>query len=151
MDTVNVNRTNTGRPAETGEPAVYATAEPTLGELVAELSEDMSKLVRNEIKLAKVETMETVSTASRNVALMAGGGLLAYAGLIVLLIGLAILVGQAINSYWLAALLVGVIVIGIGGVLLSIGRSGLKNLSVTPEKTIETLKDDARWIKEQVK
>jgi hypothetical protein len=129
---------------------VYATDEPTMGQLITSLSEDFSSLVRKEIKLAKVETMETVSTASRNVVMLAAGGLVAYAGFLALLGGLTILIGVAINNYWLAALLVGVIVLGIGAILLSSGRAGLKRMSLTPEKTIETLKDDARWVKEQV-
>lgn len=156
-----INRPQTGGPARVGETAVYSTGdrmasdgslgEPTLGELITDLSEDFSNLVRQEIKLARVETMETVSRASRNVIMIAAGGALAYAGLIVLLLALAVLIGQAIDSYWLAGLLVGVIVLGIGGILISSGRNGLKNVSVTPEKTIETLKDDARWVKEQVR
>jgi uncharacterized membrane protein YqjE len=124
--------------------------EPTLGELISSLSEDFSNLVRKEIKLAKVETQESISHASRSVGMMVAGGLVAYAGLIVLLLGLAVLVGQAINSYWLAGLLVGIVVIGLGAILLSSGRASLKQVTVTPEKTIETLKEDARFVKEKV-
>lgn len=155
-----INRPRTDGPARVGETAVYTTdggtmsgssiGEPSLGELLTDLSEDLSSLVRQEIKLARVETMESVNRASRNVIMMAAGGALAYAGLIVLLLALAVLIGQAIDSYWLAGFLVGIIVLGIGGILISSGRNGLKNVSATPEKTIETLKDDARWVKEQV-
>jgi uncharacterized membrane protein YqjE len=124
--------------------------EPSLGELISSLSEDFSTLVRKEIKLAKVETQESIAHASRSVTMMVAGGLIAYAGLIVLLLGLAVLVGQAINSYWLAGLLVGVVVIGVGAILLSSGRASLKQVTVTPEQTIETLKEDARFVKEKV-
>lgn len=132
------------------DPRPYISSEPSLGELFTSLSSDFSTLVRKEIELAKVETMESVSTASKGAGLMAAGGMVAYAGLILVLIGIAIVVGQAINSYWLAALLVGVLVLGVGGVLFSSGKSALKNVSLTPDKTIKSLKEDARWVKEQV-
>ncbi len=132
------------------DPRPYPAAEPSLGELITSLSDDFSTLVRKEIELAKVETMESVSSASRGAGMMAAGGMVAYAGLLLVLIGIAILVGQAINSYWLATLLVGVLVLGIGGVLFSSGKSALKNVSLTPDKTIKSLKEDARWVKEQV-
>lgn len=131
-------------------PRVYPTSEPTLGELITSISDDFSTLIRKEVRLARVETMETVSTASRGAGMIAAGGMVAYAGLILVLIGISILVGQALDSYWLATLLVGVLVLGIGGVLLSSGRSALKDVNLAPEKTIESLKEDARWVKEQV-
>lgn len=121
-----------------------------MGQLITSLSEDFSSLVRQEIKLAKVETMETVSTATRSGVMLAAGGLVAYAGFLALLGGLTILIGSAIDNYWLAALLVGLVVLGIGAILIASGRASLKRVSLAPEKTIETLKDDARWVKEQV-
>jgi uncharacterized membrane protein YqjE len=127
-----------------------ATAEPSVGELVSSLSEDFTTLVRQEIKLAKVEMQESAAKATRNVAMMAAGGFVAYAGVILVLIALAILIGNAINSLWLGSLIVGIVVIVLGAILLSSGLSGLKNVSMTPEKTIETIKDDARFVKEKV-
>jgi hypothetical protein len=94
--------------------------------------------------------METVSTATRGAGLMAAGGMVAYAGLLLVLVGIAVLVGQAIDSYWLAALLVGVLVLGVGGILFSSGKSAMKNVNLTPDKTIESIKDDARMVKEQL-
>ncbi len=131
-------------------PKVYTTSEPSLGELITSLSDDFSTLVRKEIKLAKVETMETASTAARGAGMIAAGGAVAYAGLLLVLIGVAILVGQLLDNYWLAALLVGVLVLGIGGVLFTSGRSALKDVTIAPEQTIESIKEDARWVKEQV-
>jgi uncharacterized membrane protein YqjE len=152
MNITNTDRISSGSAVPpVDEPvSVYSTGEPTMGQLITSLSEDFSSLVRKEIKLAKVETMETVSEASRNLVMLAAGGLVAYAGFLALLGGLAVLIGAAIDNYWLAALLVGLVVLGIGAILLSSGRAGLKRVSLAPEKTIETLKDDARWVKEQV-
>lgn len=131
-------------------PTVYSTPEPTLGELFTSLTEDFSTLVRNEIKLAKAETMESVSTATRGGGLMAAGGFVAYAGLLIVLMGIAVLVGQAIGSYWLGAVLVGVLTLAAGAVIFFSGRSAMKNVNLTPDKTIESIKDDARMVKEQL-
>lgn len=126
-----------------------AETEPSLGQLFTELSDDMSTLVRQELELAKAETMQKVSQATRSIIMMVAGGLLAYAGLISLVIAAAIALG-ALMPYWLSSLIVGLVVIVIGAVLVMSGRSSLANLSLVPEKTVETLKQDARWAKEQV-
>jgi hypothetical protein len=52
---------------------------------------------------------------------------------------------------WLSALIVGIIVIAIGGIMIMAGRSSLQKISVVPEQTIESIKEDTEWAKEQVK
>jgi uncharacterized membrane protein YqjE len=126
-----------------------AQPEHSLGELFSELANDMTVLVRQEVELARTETMEKVSTATRSVMMMVVGGLLAYAGLVALVIAAAIALG-AMMPYWLSALIVGVVVIIIGAGILMSGRSSLTNINPVPEKTVETLKEDAKWAKEQV-
>jgi hypothetical protein len=106
--------------------------------------------MRQEIQLARAETMETVSKALRSMYKMAGGGLLAYAGLIVLLIGVAIGLG-AVMPYWLSALLVGIVTRVVGAILIQSGRSTIQDLTIVPEKTVESIKEDAEWVKEQVR
>lgn len=134
------------------EPAVYTapeTSEPTIGTLFTDLTEDMGKLVRQEIELARVETMQKVNRAMRSVVLMAAGGFVAYAGFITLLIAAAIGLGQ-IMPYWLSTLIVAVLVLIVGAILIGSGRSSLTNLTVVPENTVASIKEDARWAKEQV-
>lgn len=134
------------------DPAVheYSTPEPTLGELFTDLAGDLSTLVRQEIALARAETIETVRTATRSSAMMGVGGALAYAGLIVLLLAIAYLLGE-VMPLWLATLIVGIIAAAIGGGLIMAGKSRMANLSVVPERTVESIKEDAQWAKEQVK
>lgn len=137
----------------TGEPVRVIPTIPheeiSLGELFSQLASDMSTLVRKEIELARAETQEKISLATGSVVTMAAGGLVAYAGLIVLLAALAIWLTNYMDA-WLAALIVGAGVIAVGIVLITIGRSALANLSVVPERTIENIKQDARWAKEQI-
>lgn len=121
----------------------------SLGQLFSELSEDMSTLIRQEIKLAKAETQETIGQGVNSVIFMVAGGVVLYAGLIVFLIAIGAALALVMDP-WLAYGIVGVAVMLIGVVLLLSGRSKLQELSLTPEKTIETLKNDAQWAKEQI-
>lgn len=125
------------------------TSEPSIGVLFGELSEDLGTLVRKEIELARVETTEKVSKAVRSAVTLVAGGLVAYAGVIVILIAVAILLGEFM-PYWLSTLVVGLVVAIIGAVMVISGKNTLTNMSVVPEKTVDTLKEDARWAKEQV-
>lgn len=125
-------------------------SEPTLGDLFTSLTSDLTTLVRKEIELARTETMEKVSGVTRNVVMMVAGGLVAYAGLIALIMAAIFLLNRAM-SLWLSALIVGIVVIIIGAILLSIGKSSLNNMTVVPEKTVETMKENTEWAKEQVK
>lgn len=142
----------TAPPVSTHNPADpnHTEQQQSLGTLFTELVDDMSTLVRQEIQLARTETMEKVSTAMRSIIMMVVGGLVAYAGLIALVIAGAIALGNVV-PYWLAALIAGLVVILIGTGILMTGHSILADLTPVPEKTIETLKEDATWAKEQVK
>jgi membrane-bound ClpP family serine protease len=81
---------------------------------------------------------------------MAAGGFLAYAGLILLLIAVSVLVGDLLNNYWLSTLLVGLAVVVIGWVMLNSGKSQLNRMNLTPQKTIDTLSADAQMVKEKL-
>ena len=71
--------------------------------------------------------------------------------LLVLLAAVVLLLIDAGLEPWLAALLVAVAVLAIGAALVWRGREGLRTTSLTPERTIETLKEDAEWAKEQIR
>jgi len=126
------------------------TSEPTLGDLFGSLTSDLTTLVRKEIELARTETMEKVTGVTRNIVMMVAGGLVAYAGLIALIMAAIFLLNKSL-SLWVSALIVGIVVIIIGAILLSIGRSSLNNMTVVPEKTVESMKENTEWAKEQVK
>jgi hypothetical protein len=125
--------------------------ERSLGDLFGDLSRQLSTLIRKEIDLARTEMTSRARSATQDVVLIGAGGALAYAGLLVFLGAVVLLLVDAGFEPWLAALLVAVIAIAIGGALVWRGREGLTQTSLTPERTIETLKDDAEWAKEQIK
>lgn len=124
-------------------------SEPSLGELFGQLAQETGSLVRQEVQLAKVEITNKATSAGRNVGLIAVGGALTHAGFLVLLAaGVAGL--QAVMPIWAAALVVGVVVLGLGYALMMKGVGALKLLDPVPEKTVQTMKDNQSWVKEQM-
>ena len=124
--------------------------ERSLGELFAELAQDTSTLVRKEVQLAKTEMSQKASRVGKDVGFLAAGSAVAYAGLLALLAGVIVLLGQVIPM-WLAALLVGLVVAGVGYFLVRRGLDALKREDLAPRQTIETLKEDQQWAKDQTR
>ncbi len=124
--------------------------ERSLGDLLTGLTTDLSTLLRQEVQLAKVETMEKVNHATQSIVLMAAGGFVAYGGFLAIIA--AMVAGFSLwfsLSIWLSALLVGVLWIVVGLICLQIGRSTLQQVNVVPEKTLETMKGNVDMIKEK--
>lgn len=121
----------------------------SLGELFAELSRETSMLVRQEVALARTEMSRTASTVGKNVAFLALGGAVAYAGFLAILAAIVIALAEVV-AWWLSALIVGVIVGAVGYFLIDKGRDALKQATLTPEETINSLKEDREWMKEQI-
>ena len=122
----------------------------SLGELFAELTREMGTLVRAEVELARVEMTRKASRVGKDIGFLAAGAAVAYAGLLAILA--AVIIGLAALGvpWWLAALLVGLVVAGVGYALVQRGLSALKREDLTPRQTIETLKEDKDWAKEQI-
>ncbi len=123
--------------------------EPSLGELFAELARETSTLVRQEVELAKTEMSQKAARVGRDVAFLAIGGAVLYAGFLALLAALIVGLGQLGLPWWLAALLVGLVVAAVGGFLIQQGLTALRREDLTPRQTIATLKEDAEWAREQ--
>ena len=122
----------------------------SLGELFSELAQETSTLVRQEVALAKTEMGEKASRVGKDVGFLAAGGAVAYAGLLAILAAV-IVVLDTFLPLWLAALLVGLVVVGVGYFLVKKGLDALKSEDVAPRQTIETLKEDGQWIKDQTR
>lgn len=122
----------------------------TLGDLFADLTKETSVLVRQEVALAKAELTQKASRVGRDIGFLAVGGLVLYAGLLAIIAALIIILGTVGVPWWLSALLVGLVVVAIGGFLVQRGLQALKKEDLAPKQTIQTIKEDAEWIKEQV-
>ncbi len=120
----------------------------SLGELFSELSQDTTTLIRQEVNLAKTEMSQKASRVGKDVGFMAAGGAVAYAGLLAILAGVIALLGLVI-PLWLSALLVGLVVAVVGYFLVKRGLDALKQEELAPRETIQTLKEDKEWAKDQ--
>jgi protein-S-isoprenylcysteine O-methyltransferase Ste14 len=123
--------------------------ERPLGELFSDLVNETTTLVRNEVALAKVELTQKASTVGRNIGSLLVGGAIAYAALLALGAAAIMLLSNAMPG-WVAALIVGLIVAGVAWLLISKAITELKRTELTPQETVDSLKEDAQWIKDQI-
>ena len=121
-----------------------------LGDLFGDLAADMSNLVRQEVTLAKVEITQKAKYVGRNVGYLVIGGAVAYAALLAIIAAIIMLLAKVVPD-WGSALIVGVVVGAIGWMLIGKAMSALQQADLTPRETVETLKEDATWMKEQIK
>jgi len=122
----------------------------SLGELFGDLARDMGVLVRQEIGLASAEMTQKATRVGQHLAVLAIGGLVAYAGALAIIAAIIIWLGEVGLDWWLSALLVGLVVAIIGGLMIQRGINALKRVDPVPHETIQTLKEDGQWAKEQI-
>ena len=131
--------------AETTAPRSETTpkrSEASLGELVAEMTSELSSLFRQEVELAKVEGRQEVSRAARAGSKLAGAGVAGVLAALLVSMALAWLLDQAMNRA-LAFLIVGVVWAIVGAVLYATGRRDLKDLEALAA-TRTTIKEDVQ-------
>jgi len=126
--------------------------EKSLGELFADLAKGSSTLGRQEVALAKAEVTKKAKNVGAHAGKIAIGGALAFAGLIVFLAAVTLILVQVFGmAAWAASLLVALITLGVGGFMAMNGLNAIKEADLTPHETIDTLKEDVQWTKEQVR
>ncbi len=123
----------------------------SLGELFADLARETSTLVRQEVALARTELSQKAGEIGKDLGFLAIGGAVAYAGLLAIIAAIVIGLATLGLPWWLSALLVGLVVAGIGYFLVQRGLSALKREGLAPQQTLDTLKEDAEWVKEQAR
>lgn len=123
--------------------------ERSLGDLFSELAGETGTLIRQEVALAQVELTQKAAKVGKNVGFLVVGGAVAYAAVLALLTALIIGLGTIIG-YGFSALVVGIVVAVVAGILIMSALNALKNVDITPRQTVETIKEDAQWLKDQV-
>lgn len=122
-----------------------------VGELLSELAEQTSTLVRQELALARAELVEKGRHAGIGAGLIGGSGALALFAFGALTAALILLLDLAMAG-WLAALIVAVAYGAVAAVLALRGRREIEaSTPVVPEQTVETLKEDVEWARTQVR
>jgi hypothetical protein len=121
--------------------------------LLRELRDETTTLLRQEVTLAKVELKENASRLAGRAVQMAVGGFVAYAGIIVLLIGIGHLLGALFIrmgmsedlAAWVAPAVIGLVVALIGWGMLARATHALANDELTPRRTVDTMKENKEW------
>ena len=132
-----------------GEPVSSGKGrEAAAGELVKQLSEQVSRLVRNELKLASIEMTGKAKTAGKGAGLFGGGGVLAlYGG--GCLVACAVIALAGVLRPWLAALIIGVALMICAGIAALAGRGEFKKATPPiPSQAADSVKADVEQIKE---
>ena len=130
----------------------------TIGSLLRELFDEARDLFRQEVALAKTEASEKASVLGRNVAFIAAGGLVAFAGALFILAALSVLLAWILQNagmnegtaMWLGPLIVGLAVAIVGYILVNKGIKTLKDGSLKPERTIQSIKEDKEWTQQRL-
>ncbi len=126
----------------------------SIGELLKDLRDESSMLVRQEVALAKTELSQKAAKLGRNAGYLGVGSALAHAALILLLFGLSALLYHGLTeaglshmvSGWLSLLIVGGVTALIGYGLIQKAISAFKNETLVPEKTVNSLKENQEWL-----
>ena len=127
-------------------------SERSLGELFSDLTSQLGQLVHKEVELARTELTANAVRTARNASLIGAGGVVVHAGFLALVAAvIALLVSAFDLDVWVGALIVALVLFVAGFALIQRGRSQLEAGSLAPTRTIETLKDDAEWAKDQTR
>jgi hypothetical protein len=120
----------------------------SIGNLIGQVAGDVSTLFRQEVALAKAELKEEAVKAGKAGGMLAGAGFAGYMVAVLLSLALVFALGAVMPLGW-AALIVAVIWAIVGGVLYAVGRNRMKDVDPVPRQTVETLREDAQWVRDQ--
>jgi len=120
------------------------------GELVKQLSNQLSTLIRRELDLAKAELTEKGKAAGVGAGMFGGAGVVGLLALGALTAAVILLLDKGMEA-WVAALIVAAIYGAIAGALALVGKDRVREATPPAEQTIETVKEDVQWAKSQAK
>jgi len=142
MDSPYPSKVRTDSPSETQVPR----GDASIGELISEITDDMSHLMRQELELAKAELKEEAAKAAKGAAMYGAAGFAGYLTIVLLSFAAVFGIGSAIGLGWGALIIAGVWAV-IGVVLFIRARTQMREVDPKPRRTMETLKEDAQWAK----
>ena len=124
------------------------TSDRSVGELVQQLTTQVSTLARKEVELAKAELSAKGKVIGIGGGMIGAAGLVAVLGLGALTAALILALTQLIDEAWVAALIVAVVYLAVAGALALIGKSRIQEAGpLVPEQASESVKEDVAWVK----
>jgi uncharacterized membrane protein YqjE len=131
------------------DPAQPVDADQSLSELVSRMTTDVGKLVSTQIELAKVEIKEEVARAGKGVGMVGGGGVLAHLALLMLSFAIGYWLGDAFDNLGAGFFAVALVYAAVAAVLVLKGKEQITSATPIAEQTIETIKEDVEWARQQ--
>ena len=123
-----------------------------IGDLLRQLSQETTTLVKQELDLAKAEMTQKGKDAGAGAGFIGGGALFGLGMFGALTAALIALLATAVDHVWLSALIVAAVYGAIGGVLALRGKDKIQEATpVAPEQTVETVKEDVEWARTQTR
>ena len=124
----------------------------TVGALLRDLADGSARLLRQEMRLARIEVGELLRRLAAGTAQVAVGGVMMLLGVMALLTGVILLIGDEWlrDRYWLAALIVTVLLSAVAAWMARRGTALLTPTRLVPDQTVRTLKEDKEWLKRQL-
>lgn len=122
-------------------------ADPSIGELMSQMSAQVSRLIRDELRLAEREFQESVKHAGIGAGLFSVAGLLAFFGAATF-IAAAVAALSLVLAVWAAALIVGVVLFIAAGIAALVGRKQAREVTPAAPRTVETVKADIQELKD---
>jgi len=133
-------------------PAQDDLRDRPIGDLLKQLSQETTTLVKQELDLAKAEMTQKGKHAGAGAGFIGGGALFGLGMFGAITASLIALLATAIDHVWLAALIVAVVYGAIGGVLALRGKDKIQEAApASPEQTVETVKEDVEWARTQTR
>ena len=137
-------------PRSGNQREVDVREEPSLGDLFKDFTADVSTLMRKEIELARIELKDEVSKGAHAGGVLGATALAGYLALLMASFAAAWGLAEVMAAGW-AFLIVAAVYAIIAAILYTRGRRELQQLQLKPEQTIQTLKEDVQWAKQQKK
>ena len=116
--------------------------------LLSDLANETGTLVSQELSLFKAELQQKLAQAGMGAGALAAGGIIAFSGWLALLAAAILGLSHALPP-WLSALIIGIVVVAIGAGLLFYGKSRLSADALVPKRTLNSLREDQAWIRDQ--
>jgi len=122
-------------------------SQASVGELIGEVTADLSTLMRKELELAKAEMKVEATKAGKGLGMLGGAGYAGHMTALFLSFTLAYILMDAFDSIKLGMFVVALIWAIAAAILYTKGRAQMKQVNPKPEQTVETLKEDVQWAK----
>ncbi|HTA67469.1 MAG TPA: phage holin family protein [Bryobacteraceae bacterium] len=127
-----------------------AAVDRSFSELLHDIIRNVQEIVRSEVRLAKIEIREEAAKTRASLVLLGAGALTGFFAILFLLLMIASALALVMAN-WAAALVVGAALAVAAGVMLMGGVKSFQRIHPTPQRTVETIKENIEWAKQQTK